>query len=321
MTSALAGAALALIGFVITQSLLKFFIEPIQEQRKLIGEVANAFVVHTVSRDMDWKEFLEKTKDSPAEREKITETQTALRELSGRLRSSLWAIPFYGSFARMKLVPKATDVMAAADRVIGWSNNLMHPQADDRIREYQLIVSQKLGIQQKYRKLGADSSRPKESLPWWQYALAIPLLNLAPLFIGIWIGLRRASAPLLIFALNAVFAGVVSSAALAAALWFDRSLLFTSLRFEGLVFVLLLQFVGPSLLFVAGEYLGSLFQAWKGIRELAQSEREGRATPQAAKEAEQAWRVARLAFIATLAAALVGGLATIIGAYIQGGGS
>ena len=157
MTSALAGAALALIGFVITQSLLKFFIEPIQEQRKLIGEVANAFVVHNVSHDTSWKEFLEKTEDSPAKLEKVTETQKALRELSGRLRSSLWAIPFYGLFAWMTLVPKATDVMQAADKVIGWSNNLVHPQADDRVREHQDIISQKLGIAQKYRKLQAKS--------------------------------------------------------------------------------------------------------------------------------------------------------------------
>ena len=157
MASALAGAALALIGFVITQSILKFFIEPIQEQRKLVGEVANAFVVHSVSHDTSWKEFLEKTEDTPAEREKITETQKALRDLSGRLRSSLWAIPFYGLFARMTLVPKAADVMEAADRVIGWANNLVHPQADDRIREHQRIVSQKLGIAQKYEKLQAKS--------------------------------------------------------------------------------------------------------------------------------------------------------------------
>jgi hypothetical protein len=46
ITSAVIAAALALIGFAITQSLLKFIIEPIQEQRKLIGEVANTLVVY-----------------------------------------------------------------------------------------------------------------------------------------------------------------------------------------------------------------------------------------------------------------------------------
>jgi hypothetical protein len=158
MTSVLAGAALALIGFVLTQSILKFFIEPIQEQRKLIGEVANALVVHAnVSFDAGSKEFLEKTKELPAEREKIKETHEALRGFSGRLRSSLWTIPLYGLFALVRLVPKATDVMEASDGLIGWSNSLVNPKASDLVNQYQDTVSQKLGIEKKYKKLQAKS--------------------------------------------------------------------------------------------------------------------------------------------------------------------
>ena len=41
MSSELLAAVLALIGFVLTQGFLKFIIEPIQEQRRVIGEVAH----------------------------------------------------------------------------------------------------------------------------------------------------------------------------------------------------------------------------------------------------------------------------------------
>ena len=64
MTSVIIAAALALIAFVITQSILKFVIEPIQEQRKLIGEVANALVVYAnTSIDETWERFWSKSTD------------------------------------------------------------------------------------------------------------------------------------------------------------------------------------------------------------------------------------------------------------------
>jgi hypothetical protein len=49
MSSEIVAAALALIGFVITQGILKFIIEPIQDQRRLIGEVASALTVYQKS--------------------------------------------------------------------------------------------------------------------------------------------------------------------------------------------------------------------------------------------------------------------------------
>jgi hypothetical protein len=49
IVTALVTALLAILVFVLTQSFLKLFLEPIQEQRRLIGEVATALTVHEKS--------------------------------------------------------------------------------------------------------------------------------------------------------------------------------------------------------------------------------------------------------------------------------
>jgi hypothetical protein len=152
ITSAVIAAALALIGFVITQSILKFVIEPVQEQRKLIGEVANALVVYgSESIDLTPKEWFERASDN--DKKRVTDIRNTLRTFSGRLRASLWSIPFYGAFARAKIVPNPADVLEASRAFISWSNNLVGKEASDGAREAQDIVANKLGIVQKYEKL------------------------------------------------------------------------------------------------------------------------------------------------------------------------
>jgi hypothetical protein len=154
MTSVLVGAALALIGFVITQSILKFVIEPIHEQRTVIREVANAIVVYAnASIDDSWKEHLEKTKGLDTAMERVAETQVVLRTLSGKLRTTLLSIPLYKFFSRIRLVRGATDITEAFSELIGWSNCLVGREASDRVRQRQDTVIEKLGIEKKYQKL------------------------------------------------------------------------------------------------------------------------------------------------------------------------
>jgi hypothetical protein len=154
MTGAFTGAVLALIVFVITQSILKFIIEPIQDQKKVIGEIANAFVAYAdVPVDLSPKEFYGKTEGTSAQRERVVETRQELRKLSGRLRASLWAIPLYKGLSRVKLVPKVAAIDEASDGLIGWSNTLVRTDASDQVRKYQDTVSEKLGITKKYEQL------------------------------------------------------------------------------------------------------------------------------------------------------------------------
>ena len=154
MTGAFVGAGLALIVFVITQSILKFVIEPIQEQRKIIGEIANAFVAYAdIPVDLSPKEFYEKTEGMSAQRDRIVETRQELRRLSGRLRASLWTIPFYKQLSRVNLIPKVADIDEASNGLIGWSNTLVRTDASDQVRKYQDTVSEKLGVTPKYEQL------------------------------------------------------------------------------------------------------------------------------------------------------------------------
>jgi hypothetical protein len=161
MNIAIGSAALALIGFVLTQSILKFVIEPIQEQRKLIGEVANAIVVYAnVYVDDSWKNYLERSEQSDrlkAHLEKTVEVANTLRGFSGRLRATLWSIPIYSTFARMGLVRKPTDILEASSAFIYWSNALVGAEASDNVRQAQDIIATKLGIEQKYRNLQSKS--------------------------------------------------------------------------------------------------------------------------------------------------------------------
>ena len=75
MSSEILAAALALIGFVVTQSILKFVIEPIQEQRRLIGEVARVLSMYAYIENIHG--------------EGVEEVRKALRSLSARLWSSV----------------------------------------------------------------------------------------------------------------------------------------------------------------------------------------------------------------------------------------
>jgi hypothetical protein len=130
--SALVGAALTLIGFVLTQSIWKSVIEPIQEQRRLIGEVAHALAIYAYVQD--------------GRLEEVEETRRALRSLSERLWASLLSIPFYDAFALVGLVPKATDVISVATELEVWSYTLASSSADDSFMRSRDAIAQKLGI-------------------------------------------------------------------------------------------------------------------------------------------------------------------------------
>jgi len=130
--SALWGAALALIGFVITQYILKFVLEPIQEQRRLIGEVAQALSMYYYVQDVH--------------QEGVEEVRQNLRTLSAWLWSSLWAIPCYDLFVLLGQVPKANDVMVAATKLKVWSIKLATPDPGDSIMRDIDEIAQRLGI-------------------------------------------------------------------------------------------------------------------------------------------------------------------------------
>jgi hypothetical protein len=77
-------------------------------------------------------------------REELDEVRVALRGLAGRLRASIFYVPFYDKLARWGWVPKRDDVLTAATELVGWSNSLYHEQSDTLLRRK--IIADRLAI-------------------------------------------------------------------------------------------------------------------------------------------------------------------------------
>ena len=96
-------AALTVFGgavvLVVGQVVQRFFLEPMQEQRQVVGEIAHAITFDAnVGRipgeeglNETYRELLDKRRD---------ETHLRLRGLAARLRATLWTVPFYAFFER-----------------------------------------------------------------------------------------------------------------------------------------------------------------------------------------------------------------------------
>jgi len=117
---ALVTAILAVLVFVAGQILQRFVLEPIQEQTRLIGEISHAllFYANRVPEGVEIGTF------TP---EQLHEASHHLRDLAGRLRSSIFYVPFYDTLARVRFVPVPAkeDTLEAATQLVGWSNGIL----------------------------------------------------------------------------------------------------------------------------------------------------------------------------------------------------
>ena len=134
-------AGLAVVVFVLTQSFLKLVLEPIQEQKRLIGEVAHALLFYANVYHIE-------AFGPPSERriEEMEEARRTLRGLAGRLRSSLWTVPFYATLAWLRVVPRKGDILEASTHLVGWSNSLYGRDPADDHAERQKVIADRLGI-------------------------------------------------------------------------------------------------------------------------------------------------------------------------------
>jgi hypothetical protein len=124
-SSILTAAFTAMFGavvLVIGQVILKFLIEPMQEQRKTIGEVAYnlTFLANAGSRLSHVEIEGERISASADARE----ATTTVRRLASQLSSSLKTIPCYDALASIRCVPRRVAVMQASRELIGWSNEI-----------------------------------------------------------------------------------------------------------------------------------------------------------------------------------------------------
>ncbi|MEM9952442.1 MAG: hypothetical protein AAF846_12610 [Chloroflexota bacterium] len=109
--TAIIGASL----LVISQILQRFLIEPIQEYRKLRGDIAYTLIMYAVvpvmENDPDFRGIAHKHKEH-------------LRSLASNLRRHIEIIPFYGLFSILGIVDSKKRVIKASQSLVGWSNSV-----------------------------------------------------------------------------------------------------------------------------------------------------------------------------------------------------
>ncbi|MBI5694968.1 MAG: hypothetical protein HZC51_04380 [Nitrospirae bacterium] len=101
--------------FVLGQIVIKFFIEPIHEQRKAIGVACDTLIFYSgyyacpksVFNDPDREEAMRKT-----------------RELSTLLISQTHLIPWYPFFENIRIVKKKSVIISAARDIIGLTSDM-----------------------------------------------------------------------------------------------------------------------------------------------------------------------------------------------------
>lgn len=120
-TAALLPAALtAVFGifvFVAGQAIQRFMLEPIQEQRRLIGEIAYALLFYG-NVNYGYQPGTVHTEDD------FNLARIHLRKLAGQLLTTVNVIPLYWLLSFLQLVPSGRAVRSAATGLIGWSNSL-----------------------------------------------------------------------------------------------------------------------------------------------------------------------------------------------------
>jgi hypothetical protein len=148
---ALVTALLAVVVFVAGQALLRFIVEPIQEQRRLIGEIAHALLFYAKVYQLE--QFIKKAqKETEQHKQRLAEldeARTTLRSLAGRLQTSLWTVPAYDTIARMGWVRRKEDILTASRELVGWSNSLYGGRTSEQRDKRRRIISEVLGISEK----------------------------------------------------------------------------------------------------------------------------------------------------------------------------
>jgi hypothetical protein len=142
-------------------------LEPIQEQRRLIGEVALALRVYEKAYTIRVAR-----EDGPpslwgASQDEAKEAKKALRELAGRLEASLWWVPAYDMFALFRMVPKLVDVVVAVNELDMWYSQLPAPVNEHqvaRIKESRVIISKRLGIEKRLQVISVPFIPSEEEI-------------------------------------------------------------------------------------------------------------------------------------------------------------
>jgi hypothetical protein len=125
------------IAFVLGQFALKLVVEPIQEQRRLVGEVAHAVIYYrNVGPD---------SLPGPNP-ERGAEARRVYRDLAARLRMNLQVVPRHPFISRLPFVLPRDRVYRASSALIGLANIVQKGHAADDVMRRHHEVRVNLGI-------------------------------------------------------------------------------------------------------------------------------------------------------------------------------
>jgi hypothetical protein len=120
--------------FVVGQTVQQFILEPLQEQRRVIGDIAFELLYHANVGRFHTQEYR-------------GEVGYTLRRLAGELHRTRSTIPLYRLLERTPWVVKTDYVMKASSGLVGWSNSVIGG-SEDTAREHKDTIRTSLGILQ-----------------------------------------------------------------------------------------------------------------------------------------------------------------------------
>jgi hypothetical protein len=119
LVSAALTVTIGVLVFIAGQGLQHFLLDPVQEQRKTIGEVAFALLMFANVADV----AAIRAEGLPVlELIDPTEVIRTLRTLAARLQQSLYVIPAYRFLAVLHVVPRQPRILKAMASLVAWSN-------------------------------------------------------------------------------------------------------------------------------------------------------------------------------------------------------
>lgn len=121
--------------FVISQVFVKLILEPMDQLRGLIGEIAFALSYYA---NIYMNPLSESTEESREVADKI-------RQLAGKLREGAYRPVLIDEFAWLFSTPKRKDLIFASERLVGISNNTSPGNADMNF-QWRKEIEQALGI-------------------------------------------------------------------------------------------------------------------------------------------------------------------------------
>jgi hypothetical protein len=124
---------LGFVVFVFGQIAERYFIEPIQEQRRVTGEIAYVVLYYANVSGRFTKQELQQ------------EASQELRKLAGELRATLWTVPWYRHFQSLGLVENRDNVISASTGLVGWSNSV-YMEDDSNSAQHMATVAKALDL-------------------------------------------------------------------------------------------------------------------------------------------------------------------------------